>query len=707
MKNNSLLLGGISLLLFACSVETYEFDKDISEARQQVKLTSQIATRVTGNEWDEGDEIGLYMYQSGKVLSDSSLIDNSSNRKYVVSEAGTLSPATELDCLYYPVAGSVDFIAYYPFANVEDYQLALDVSDQRFPKAIDLLYSENLTAVEPSAESQNLVFEHQMSKIIFSIQPGEGYTLADMEGGSVTLKGVSVTGKFSLVDAVIVPDLIQQQITLSAVGLETSFDATAILIPQSCEDAQAIVSLPTGERAVYHFSEGHEWDSGKQYKYEIVLTKESETESILEAEITNWTDGATDGQLQDYEVSPWDGTTVNTSWYSEKESTMSIISPEELAGLAQLVREGVSFEGKTIVLMNNLDMNGHAWKAIGERVTTPFRGTFQGDNHQIKQLAPSLDGIKYAGLFGISEGVIENLVVDGNCTVSSIDEEIIHVGGVCGVNKGVIRGCRNYMTISGKVEIESTGQKQTNAYVGGLAGNNENLLENSQNYGAVSAFNRNTGANAYLHIGGIAGSNTGTINDCENTRSLTATNSMVRAGGITGLSTGSDAKVEGCTNLGNLFVGVSHNEVSVGGIVGRLAKESRLEYSTNKGMVDVTLTEGMKVYGGGVVASVDSSFVSASVNKGKVTVQSETNTVGTFAAAGGVVGYDSALGTVGDCENYSIASASGASGNYAGGICGFAAAASSILSSCTNGGYPAQWVGNATADDDLIEEVVE
>lgn len=706
MKNNRILLGGISLLFVACSVETYEFDKDVNEERLQVKLTSQIATRVTGNEWEGGDEIGIYMFQSGKTLSDSSLIGNSVNRKYIASETGTLSPATELDCLYYPATGSVDFIAYYPFANVEDYQLALDVSDQRFPEDIDLLYSENLTLVEPSSESQNLVFEHQMSKIIFSIQPGEGYALADMEGVSVTLRGVSVTGKFSLVDAAIVPDLIQQQITLSAVEVETSFDATAILIPQSCEDAQAIVSLPTGERTIYHFSEGHEWDSGKQYKYEIVLTEESETESILEAEITNWVDGETNGQLQDYEVSPWDGTTVNTAWYSETESTMSIISPEELAGLAQLVREGISFEGKTIVLMNNLDMNGHAWKAIGEDKDNPFKGIFQGNNHQIKQLAPSLDGIKYAGLFGVSEGVIENVVVDGNCTVSPTGTSlIIYVGGICGNNKGVIRGCRNYMTISGKMELEST--EQTNAYVGGLAGNNDNILENSQNYGSVSAFNCNTGANDYLHIGGIAGANTGTISDCENTRSLTATNSKVRAGGITGLSTGSDSKVEGCTNLGNLFVGVSHNEVSVGGIVGRLAKESRLEYSTNKGMVDVTLTEGTKVYGGGVVASVDSSFVSASVNKGKVTVQSDTKTVGTLAAAGGVVGYDFALGTVDDCENYSIASASGASENYAGGICGFAAAASRILSSCTNGGYPAQWVGNATAEDDLIEEVVE
>lgn len=696
-----MLFVGISLLLAACSMETYEFDKDSEEDKLQVKLTSRIVTRVTNNGWDDGDEIGVCMFQSGEQLSATSLINNSLNRKYLASSSGSLSPATALDCLYYPETGAVDFIAYYPFSNVEGYQLSLDVSDQRFPEEIDLLYSANLTGVTPSADSQNLVFEHQMSKVVFSIQPGEGYDLADLEGVSVTLKDVSVTGTFSLADASIVPELTQQQVSMPVVGSETAFEAVAIMIPQSCEDAQAVVSLPTGERTIHYFIAGHEWDGGKQYKYDITLTKGGETASVLEAEITNWEDGETDGQLQDYEVAPWDGTTVNTSWYSETASTMSIISPEELAGLAQLVREGISFEGKTIVLLNHLDMNGHPWKAIGERVATPFKGTFMGNDYQIRQLAPSMDGIKYAGLFGVSAGVIENVVVDGSCTaVSPTDSLTIYVGGICGNNKGVIRGCRNYMTICGRMELE-TG-KQTNAYVGGLAGNNEKLLENSQNYGSVSAYNCNTGTSAYLHVGGISGANMGTISDCENTRSLTATNSQVRAGGITGLSTGEGSVVKGCTNLGNLFVGVSHNIVSVGGIVGRLAKGSSLESSTNKGMIDVTLTEGTNAYGGGIAALVDSSSVSSSVNKGKVTVLCEAEADGTLAAAGGVVGHNSGNGTVGDCENYNTSSVSGASENYAGGICGFTAQPNGILSSCTNGGYPAQWVGNATEEDDLV-----
>lgn len=697
-----MLFVGISLLLAACSMETYEFDEDSEEDKLQVKLTSRIVTRVTNNGWDDGDEIGVCMFQSGEQLSATSLINNSLNRKYLASSSGSLSPATALDCLYYPETGAVDFIAYYPFSNVEGYQLSLDVSDQRFPEEIDLLYSANLTGVTPSADSQNLIFEHQMSKVVFSIQPGEGYDLADLEGVSVTLKDVSVTGTFSLADASIVPELTQQQVSMPVVGGETAFEAVAIVIPQSCEDAQAVVSLPTGERTIHYFTAGHEWDGGKQYKYDITLTKGGETASVLEAEITNWEDGETDGQLQDYEVAPWDGTTVNTSWYSETVSTMYIISPEELAGLAQLVREGISFEGKTIVLLNHLDMNGHPWKAIGEESAKPFNGTFLGNNYQIRQLAPSLDGIKYAGLFGISAGTIENVVVDGNCTVSSAVEQTIYIGGVCGRNKGEIRGCRNYMTVSGSMEFVS--DEQTIAYVGGLVGNNDKLLENSQNYGSVFASNCNTGTSAYLHIGGVAGSNTGTICDCENTRSLKATKSQVRAGGIVGLSTGEGSLVKKCINLGNLFVGTSHNVVSVGGIVGRLADGSELESSTNKGMIDVTLTEGKNVYGGGIAALVEASSISASVNKGKVTVLCEAEADGTLAAAGGVVGHKFGNGTVGDCENYNTSSVSGASENYAGGICGFTAQPSSILSSCTNGGYPAQWVGNATEDDDLVED---
>lgn len=682
------LFGGISLFLVACGTETYDFDNDSEESRVEVKLGGQIVTRTIGNQWEDGDEVGIFMFWSGGTLSDNTLVDNAFNRKYIASTEGILSAATELDKLYYPQSDSVDFIAYYPFSAVEDYQLALDVSDQRFPAELDLLYSNNLTGVTPSVESQNLVFEHLLSKVIFTLVPGEGYTDADLQGATVLLRDVSATGSVSLVNSVIIPDL-----TLHSVSLPmTDLTAEGIMIPQECGDAQVVITLASGAKFLQLFSSGQEWASGKQYSYSITLSSGENTESVLEAEITNWLDGDTSGALSDYTVEPWNGTSISTSWYSPTEQTMSILAPDELAGLAKLVNDGVSFAGKTIVLMNDLNLNGHPWTPVGYQVIKPFDGTFLGNNHKISQVSPTLSG-KYAALFGVSTGVIEDLVVDGDCTIASSDSAIIYVGGICGNNRGTLRNCRSYAQVSGGILLES--DNQTNPYVGGLVGINEGTLENSQNYGTVTASNCNTGSKAYVHLGGIAGANMGTIRDCENIRLLTVTNGMVRAGGIAGLSTGTTALVEGCVNLGNLCVSASHLEASAGGIVGRQANGAHVQSSTNKGHVSITLASGTKVYGGGIVALSDSAFVDSSTNKGDVTVTCTSSESTSLTAAGGVVGYLAADGTVSGSDNDADIVVSGAAENYAGGICGFATDTTLIWDGCTNSGSPAQNLGNA------------
>ena len=69
----------------------------------------------------------------------------------------------------------------------------------------------------------------------------------------------------------------------------------------------------------------------------------------------------------------WDGT-ADTSWYVEGESAFTIDSAEELAGVSKLsLEENVTFDGVTLRLTRDIDLNGHKWTPI-----RTFDGTFEG-----------------------------------------------------------------------------------------------------------------------------------------------------------------------------------------------------------------------------------------------------------------------------------------------------------------------------------------
>ena len=102
-----------------------------------------------------------------------------------------------------------------------------------------------------------------------------------------------------------------------------------------------------------------------------------------------------------------------------------VAAPSQLKKLATLVNGGKTFEGITVVLANDIDLNNQEWTPIGSATAEHgFMGNFNGNGFAIKNLAINdialdSDGYAYAGLFGVTEGVdednqnnIKNLVIE-------------------------------------------------------------------------------------------------------------------------------------------------------------------------------------------------------------------------------------------------------------------------------------------------------
>ena len=196
---------------------------------------------------------------------------------------------------------------------------------------------------------------------------------------------------------------------------------------------------------------------------------------------------------------------------------------------------GVLDENKNLVSKSDLT----EWKPIGDR-WSPYTGTFDGQGYTISGLYFNNPTSSYVGLFGSigANGKISNVgVLDSYFQFSELG------GGVCGVNYGTVRDCKN------------TGSVRGLAAIGGVCGLNEKggIIENSFNEGTVSG----TGDNVQ-QVGGVCGYNNGTIKSCYNTASVSGQNSV---GGVCGLN--SRGIITNCFNEGTVS-----GQTFVGGVCG-------------------------------------------------------------------------------------------------------------------------------------------
>lgn len=164
---------------------------------------------------------------------------------------------------------------------------------------------------------------------------------------------------------------------------------------------------------------------------------------------TNTEPGTGSYGMTGYIDAAWDG--VSASVPMEESGVVTISSAAELAGLAQSVNAGNTYEGKTILLTSNLYLNGHEWTPIGygtcnngdvtQDLTGPqFKGTFDGQGYTIYGLNITTfnDGGEQAGasagvgLFGqvvcatIQNVNIDGAVVSGNHWVGALAGFVTH-----------------------------------------------------------------------------------------------------------------------------------------------------------------------------------------------------------------------------------------------------------------------------------------
>ena len=236
----------------------------------------------------------------------------------------------------------------------------------------------------------------------------------------------------------------------------------------------------------------------------------------------------------------WDGTTTPVV---EKNGTYAVSTASELAWIAGVVNgtitraEGDDFKGKTIVLMEDIDLDNKEWTPIGT-AENPFKGTFDAYGNTIKNLVITGNNSN-VGLFGFTtEGEIKNLVVE-NAKVSGR------------LNVGVVAGTpytSKYTNITVKGHVEVKGM----AYVGAVGGKNAyanwtNITVNVDETSYVNANSVENGVAYRTYVGGVVGFMGEGGHTMRNvTSNIDVKGSTIDVGGIVGIA-----------HYGNNFVNVT------------------------------------------------------------------------------------------------------------------------------------------------------
>ncbi len=275
----------------------------------------------------------------------------------------------------------------------------------------------------------------------------------------------------------------------------------------------------------------------------------------------------------DADVYPY--TATELSYTVDDAGNVTIYSAAGLKWLAEQVNGGDSFSKKTVTLAADIDLAGEEHAIIG-LPDAPFSGTFDGQDHTIKNLdiveTEAKEDKAYIGFFGYAKNAtIKNVTFENvnlNIPCLDIDHSQGHIGAVAGSLEGT--SLIEDVTVKGNIKVEATFDANGASRVAVVAGGNS--------YGDVTMRNVHVVANegSYLksnnNVGALAGQLQGK-NVFENCSSnINVTGKKFFAGGIIGLAAGNSTFTD-CHTTGNVTItagreGNANDHYRVGGIAG-------------------------------------------------------------------------------------------------------------------------------------------
>ena len=406
MKKFSILLclGAAVLSLASCNREQLVPDGlyTITASREGDAATKTYIDDDRNLVWAAGDKIGVFN-------------GNNANADYTLSSgAGTVSAEFSGETAF----AEGKLYAYYPYseANKTSGSIVVDLSNQTYSTPSDFgkyFYMVGSADVKDGATDINIGFKNPLAAFVFKVDNNLDH--------AITVTGFSV----STLDS---EPVFHQKATLDLTAedptvLTTTNDDLTKEISVTIEDIEVasgaeldfpLVVIPANlaDKELY-FTFSYISNEGPKTVNKSVSGKNISRNTFIPGTFT-LEESTIGGDIE----SSWDGTSISEPETDpDDENTYLISTPAELAWVAQQVNgKKDNFDGKTLLLTNDINLNGHHWTPIGnvnDYPTISFWGTFDGQNHTISNLTASdnAKGYAAAGLFGSLMGTVKNVIL--------------------------------------------------------------------------------------------------------------------------------------------------------------------------------------------------------------------------------------------------------------------------------------------------------
>lgn len=268
MKTRYLFGLSAALLMAACTNE-----EDISMASSSaIQFNAAISeSRVIGNAWEPGDEVGISMSVGGSMTNNNILYT-------AQNESGTFQ--TNGTALRFPddQQSEVNFYAYYPYSNTlaDDKTLTFEVDGKT-----DVLWTSQTVSVESQASNTvQLGFSHALSKVILQAEGfpedievtlSEGYSQATLDITTGTVTGSTTA---------------EEGYSVNLVKGEDGNYSAIVLPCTTTQKTLTIASAEIGKRWTYTIASAT-YAGGQQYAYKASY-KNAEGVQFEENGIKGW-----------------------------------------------------------------------------------------------------------------------------------------------------------------------------------------------------------------------------------------------------------------------------------------------------------------------------------------------------------------------------------------------------------------------------------
>ncbi len=286
-------------ILFSFSSCVNDIQKEEEDSVKQVTLSPRIQQNKNStdeNEFNNNDEIGVYILTNSSNLDEERYIDN---MRFTYTATNGFQP--EVPVFFPEDSKTCDFICYYPYQSkgIAKNGTTMEVkthSNQNERKKFD--ESDFMTAfssqVSPTNQGVDLTFVHKLSKLNIIIEPETGFTadqLLEMNP-SVTIKDVYTNAVYDFLD-----DSFKSHNTISDVQPYGNWmvedgklvGKTAILVPQEFADQHVLLEIRLQNREFQYVTEACELKSERPEDLIVKLVSDEQSlRCTLRTSISGW-----------------------------------------------------------------------------------------------------------------------------------------------------------------------------------------------------------------------------------------------------------------------------------------------------------------------------------------------------------------------------------------------------------------------------------